>query len=263
MPEGDTISKLADYLGAALTGRHIISGFVSTTETVNLTGTRIGRVFARGKHLFIELDAHRLLRSHLGMWGSWHVYVPGEAWQKPRRQGSIVLDVGERVFVCFNAAQVEVMRSQGVRRRALDLMLGPDLLADAVAFDEILRRARDLVAGDTPIVDVLLNQRVACGIGNVYKSEVLFLDGCHPKRLLQHLSDERITDMYRLARELLLGNTRGGPRVTRRSNDEASRLWVYDRRGQPCLRCEDVIRSAKLGKDLRPTYWCPGCQAAE
>lgn len=262
MPEGDTISKLADYLGAALTGRDIISGFVSTTEIVNLTGTRIGRVFARGKHLFIELDAHCLLRSHLGMWGSWHAYVPGEAWEKPRRQGSIVLDVGERVFVCFNAAQVELMRSQGVRRRAVELMLGPDLLADAVAFDQIVYRARELVAGDTPIVDVLLNQRVACGIGNVYKSEVLFLDGCYPKRLLQHLSDARITNLYRLARKLLLGNTSGGPRVTRTANDEASRLWVYGRRGQSCLRCEDVIRAAKLGRNLRTTYWCPSCQAA-
>ena len=57
--------------------------------------------------MFVELDDDRLLRSHLGMWGSWHVYAPAEPWQKPRRQGSIVLDTGERVFVSFNAVVVE------------------------------------------------------------------------------------------------------------------------------------------------------------
>lgn len=263
MPEGDTIFKLADYLGTALRGREIVSGFISTTETVNLAGSFIVKVFAQGKHLFIELDDNRLVRCHLGMRGSWHVYAPGEAWQKPRRQCSIVVDTGERVFICFNAAEVEFMRSQGVRRRTLDSMLGPDLLAEPVDYDEILDRTTYLVDGGAPILDVLLNQRVACGIGNVYKSEILFLDGCHPETPVKGLSNERIAGLFRLASELLGGNTRGGPRVTRRANDEAGRLWVYGRRGKPCLHCDSLIRSARLGKDLRPTYWCPICQAPE
>ncbi len=170
--------------------------------------------------------------------------------------------LGVCVFVCFNAKEVEILRGRGVRRRTLDIVLGPDLLADQVDYGQILVRARKLLVGDTPVLDVLLDQRVACGIGNVYKSEVLFLEGCHPTTPLECLTDDYLLLMYRQARWLMRRNTGGGPRVTRWANDDAGRLWVYGRRGQPCLRCADVIRSTKLGKSLRSTYWCPSCQPA-
>jgi endonuclease-8 len=260
MPEGDTIHKLAGYLRPALQGRQLVAGYARTTQSIDLAGSRIGRVFSRGKHLFVELDKDRLLRSHLGMWGSWHVYAPGEPWQKPRRQGSILLDIGEREFVCFNAAAVEILRRAGIRPRVLDATIGPDLLANPVDYQRILLRAREFASDATPILDVLLDQRVACGIGNVYKSEAMFLSGCHPETPLEELSDKRIIRTYALASRLLGHNTRGGPRVTRMANDAAARLWVYGRAGRPCLQCDTIIRSAKLGKDLRSTYWCPGCQ---
>ena len=262
MPEGDTIFKLAGYLEPVLQGRELVAGYVRSTESVDLAGSRIGRICSKGKHLFIELDDDRLLRSHLGMWGSWHVYAPGEPWQKPARQASILLDTGERVFVCFNAVAVEILRRTGVRRRVLGATLGPDLLAEPVDYERIILRARDIAAEDTPIVDLLLDQRLACGVGNVYKSEVLFLDGCHPETTLQQLSNERLTRLYTCASRLLGGNTRGGPRVTRMANDDVARFWVYGRGGQPCLQCDHVIRSARLGKAMRSTYWCPGCQPA-
>ena len=110
MPEGDTVFKLAAYLAPQLQDRRLVAGLVRTTATLDLAGCRVGGVFAHGKHLFIELDDQRLLRSHLGMWGSWHAYAPREPWQKPRRQAAIVLDTGERLFVCFNPLQVEVLR---------------------------------------------------------------------------------------------------------------------------------------------------------
>ncbi len=263
MPEGDTIFKLAGYLGPHLTGRRIIAGMARTTHPVDLAGSRIGKVFAEGKHLFIALDQDRLLRSHLGMWGSWHGYAPHEPWRKPRRQGSIILNTGERVFVCFNAAQVEVLRSRGVRRRVLDVALGPDLLADPVEYRMIVSRAWGLVAGETPILDVLLDQRIACGIGNVYKSELLFLAGVHPECPLKNLTEDDLLRIYRLASRLMRANIQGGPRVTRQARDQAGKLWVYGRRGRPCLRCDAVIRSAKLGLGLRSTYWCPNCQSPE
>lgn len=262
MPEGDTISKLARYLEPALQERELVAGYVRTAESVDLAGSRIGRVFSRSKHLFIELGDERLLRSHLGMRGSWHVYAPGESWRKPRRQASILLDTGERVFICFNAVAVEILRRSGVRRRVLDAALGPDLLVDPVDHESILQRARDMADGNTPVLDVLLDQRVICGIGNVYKSEVLFLARCHPETPLGQLSDACIIGIYRLASRLLGRNTRDGPRVTRMANDDAARLWVYGRVGLPCLECDAVIRAARLGEDRRSTYWCPDCQAA-
>lgn len=262
MPEGDTIHKLADYLAPMLTGRKILAGLARTTDAVDLKGSRISKVFAQGKHLFIALDNNRLLRSHLGMWGSWHKYAKGELWQKPQHQASIILDTGDRIFVCFNAAQVEILRRTGVRQRTLQVTLGPDLLVDQVEYKKILIRARDLFSADAPLLDVLLDQRVACGIGNVYKSEVLFLAGCNPKVHLGQINDEQLERLYRLASLLLKQNKHGGPRVTRRVNDDAGKLWVYGRKGKPCLRCEDFIRSARIGKGMRSTYWCQTCQTA-
>ena len=107
MPEGDTIFKLAAYLQPALQGREIAQGFALAQTRVDLGGRCIGDVYARGKHLFIELDADRVLRSHLGMWGSWHAYAPDEPWKRPHERASILIDIGSRIFVCFQAKEVE------------------------------------------------------------------------------------------------------------------------------------------------------------
>lgn len=260
MPEGDTVFKVAAYLRPELQGRRLVAGLARAGETLDLAGRRVGEVFASGKHLFIELDDRELLRSHLGMWGSWHGYAPDEPWQRPRRQAAIVLDTGERVFVCFNPRQVELLRRGGVRRRRLAVTLGPDLLAPGVAFDTILARARAIADTGAPIVDALLDQRIASGIGNVYKSEVLFLEGLDPHTPTGRIGDEALLHLYRRAGELLADNVHAGPRVTRHAADDAGRLWVYGRTGRPCLRCDAPIRSARLGKGLRSTFWCPACQ---
>lgn len=260
MPEGDTVFKLAEYLRAELQGRALVVGFVRSSEPVDLAGQRIGEVFAHGKHLFIELDDGLLLRSHLGMRGSWHGYAPGEPWQKPRWRAAIILDIGERVFVCFSPLQVEVLRTAGVRRRRLEIALGPDLLALKVDLDAILARARSLAAVEAPVADLLLDQRIASGIGNVYKSEVLFLVRLDPRAPVRSLEDRQILDIYRCASDLLGKNLNGGPRITRRARDNAGPLWVYGRTGQPCLNCDDTIRTARLGRGQRPTFWCPTCQ---
>jgi endonuclease-8 len=260
MPEGDTVFKLAGYLRPHLGGRQLVAGKVRGSPDAVLAGVCIGDVYARGKHLFIELDQSRLLRSHLGMRGSWHGYAPGEPWQKPLRQASIVLDTGERIFVCFNALQVEILRNGGVRRRTFDVTLGPDLLVGSLDIETILRRARELADPGMPVADVLLSQRIASGIGNVYKSEVLFLETCHPATPLVRVADADLVGLYRQASRLLRRNRQGGPRVTRWANDDAGRLWVYGRTGQHCLRCGCVIRSSKLGVRRRSTFWCPRCQ---
>jgi len=260
MPEGDTVFKLAAYLGEALSGRELRPDSMIKGEGTRLAGHRIDAVFAHGKHLFIELDDHTLLRSHLGMWGSWHSYAPGEAWKKPSRQASILLDIGERLFVCFNAQQVELLRGDGMRRRLLQRQLGPDLLKPPVPFDAIIRRARELLDAATPIIDVLLDQRVATGIGNVYKSEVLFIQRRHPLTPLANLSDQQLLELYREAAARLADNLGPGPRITRKANDRAGRLWVYGRTRQPCLRCAAPIASARLGRHQRSTFWCRRCQ---
>lgn len=264
MPEGDTVFALATHLKPALAGQRLLGGRLAPRAEVELSATvlagrRVADVYARGKHLFIAFDDRALLRSHLGMYGSWHSYAPGEVWQRPARQASIVLETRTRVFVCFNAAQVEWLNADGPRHKALQHALGPDLCDDAVAVDAIVQRARTRPRS-TPLVDVLLDQRIASGIGNVYKSEVLFLAGLPPLARLGDIDDAALAACYRLAATLLRANRGGGPRITRRARDDAGQLWVYRRRGLPCLRCDMPIRAALLGRHRRSTYWCPRCQ---
>ena len=117
--------------------------------------------------------------------------------------------------------------------------------------------------------DVLLDQRVMSGIGNIYKSEVLFLAGIHPDIPASAVDQERLVKMVDLAQKLLRANvseSAGGGITTYRGlrgtgrNRPGDRLWVYSRGGQPCRRCGARIASRKEGDSARVTYWCPGCQ---
>ena len=261
MPEGDTIHKLASAIAPRLTGTSLARFELRGDPTLDLAGRRVEKVRAQGKHLVIELEGDLWVRTHLGMTGSWHRYATGERWKRPPRQASVVLANGEDVFVCFNAKEAECIRAHG--RRAAESLgrLGPDLTsAEEPDVPRLVERARKLVNGDAPVVDALLHQGVASGIGNVYKSEVLFLHGVDPRRTLGSVEDEALGEMFVEAHELLRANLHGGRRVTRTVGDGKGDLWVYRRGGRECFRCTTRIESAVLGRGRRITFWCPRCQ---
>jgi len=266
MPEGDTIHKVANWLAPRLTGQTLNEVSMADPDSAaRCTGRQVEAVHALGKHLLVDLDNETSLRSHLGMHGSWHYYRPEDEWQRPRRQASLILTTAEASYVCFNAKEVELMKSASVRRRIVATRLGPDLIDPAVgdlaSIDAIVRRARDIMEHDDLIADVLLDQRVACGIGNVYKSEVLFIERLSPLAMLGEVSDRLLARCYSRAAGLLKKNLGGGKRVTRFVNDGAGRLWAYNRHNKKCLRCDAAkIRSQRLGRHHRSTYWCPRCQ---
>jgi endonuclease-8 len=264
VPEGDTIHKIAGYLAPRIENEVIERAEARDSALAcRCEGRTVTGVTARGKHLFIELDDGNALRSHLGMYGSWHRYPPGAEWRKPRRQASLVLAIAGDDYVCFNAKEVELIRLPSVRERVVHGRLGPDLIADEVSATALVRRARDILEPDVILADVLLDQRVACGVGNVYKSEIAFIERLHPAAPLGGVPDERLAGCFDTAAALLRRNLGGGKRVTRFENDGAGRLWVYGRDGLPCLACEGRIRTARLGRHQRSTYWCPRCQPAE
>ena len=260
MPEGDTIHKLAAALAPRLVGQRIEAARLRHGEAGELIGQTVTAVSARGKHLFIELENGLTLRTHLGMYGSWHRYAPGEAWRKPAYQATVMIATASDVLVCFNAKELEWLGERSIGRRDLLQRLGPDLLAAELDLVALPARVRELLEPATPFADILLDQRPACGIGNAYKSELLFLARRHPLTPLALLGDEELCRVYALARELLARNLGGGPRVTRFANDGAGRHWVYRRQGQACFNCGTAIRRALLGRDQRSSYWCPSCQ---
>ncbi len=260
MPEGDTIHKIANYLAPRLQDQTLRHLRMADPSSDRCAGRRVSSVFAHGKHLFIELDDELLVRSHLGMYGSWHRYRPNEAWRKPRWQASIELATHAEVYVCFNAKEVELVDSPSVRERILKARLGPDLVHTNLDLGSIVQRAREFLPADALLADVLLDQRVAAGIGNVYKSEILFIERLLPQARLGTIGDAELQQIYATASDLLRRNLGGGRRVTRFESDNAGRLWAYRRQGLPCLRCAGKISSARLGKDYRSTYWCASCQ---
>lgn len=258
MPEGDTVHKVARALEHDLTGAVVRRVTVEGRPIPGLAGRRVSGIFAKGKHLFIRLEGDAEMRSHLGLYGAWHRYAPAEPWRKPEARASLALWTGHAVFVCFNAREVELLREAGIGERKVMERLGPDLGAPKPDLEIAVRRARELIEAEVPMVDVLLNQRAACGIGNVYKCEVLFLEGVHPRATLGAVADGVLHRLYGTAHRLIRVNLGGAPRATRAGS--GPRLWVYGRGARPCLRCGTPIRYGRLGRSQRASYWCPHCQ---
>ena len=265
MPEGDTIFRTAEVLRAALVGRRITDaraqarpGLRRVPDLSVLIGASVTIVEARGKHLLIGFENGWTLRSHLRMSGSWHRYRPGEAWRRPLRQASAILTTAESVAVAFNTPVVELLTDAGLRRSQPLTALGPDLLGREFDADEAVRRLRD--RNSEQLGNALLDQRAAAGIGNVYKSEVAFLERLDPWAPVAEITDEELRQALATARRLLQANTRGGARITTGSGARGEGLWVYGRGGRPCRRCGTAVRQGRQGELARLTFWCPRCQ---
>jgi endonuclease VIII len=259
MPEGDTIFRTATRLRPILVACTIEAA--RARDPSFPAGTLVGRAFAaveaRGKHLLMHLDDERTIHSHLGMHGSWHWYPPGEPWQKDRRLAALVVEIPGSVCVCFLPKVLQLLSADQLRRHPHLSHLGPDLLAEQVADAEVLRRFR--VHDRTPIGEAVMNQSIVAGIGNVYKSEVLFLTRTNPLTPVGQLSDEQVLSIAHTARQWLAKNLSGAPRRTRSALD-GQKLWVYGRSGRPCFVCGQRIQLRRQGDLGRTTYWCPGCQ---
>lgn len=264
MPEGDTVHRIARVLARELTGRTLDRIEIRDRgEVRELAGHRVDGVEARGKHMLIHLDGGWSVRVHLGMNGRWtrrHVREPGPA------HPTLLIQAGERAYVCDRAYRAETVRTAAVRGHPRLARLGPDLLADPPDIDGAVRRASAGAHAGREVGDLLLDQRVAAGIGNVYKSEVLFECRVHPRTPVGRLSVVRRRELFEKAAHLmrlnLLTRRRTAVPLRRRPTPSSARLWVYGRAGRPCLDCGTPIERFVQGDMGRSTYYCPTCQPA-
>ena len=246
MPEGDTIHRTAATLQKALAGK-VVTRYETMLPKIEapLRGRTIERVVAAGKHLIIDFSGDLHLRTHMRMNGQWHIYRPGERWRRPRRDMRVVIETADFVAVGFNLPVAELVTGRELQRALHEQ--GPDLLAE-FDVEEAVRRARE--HGEEEIADVLLNQRVAAGIGNIWKSESLFARRINPFTKVKDLGDDALERLFLKARDLLRSSAAGN----------RPPIHVYSRRGEPCRICGTLIESRKQGVDARLTYWCPRCQ---
>lgn len=265
MPEGDTIHRIAAQIAPRLTGKTLER--VTTQGLVrNLAGRAVLGVAAHGKHLVIELDNGASLRAHLGMNGRFRAYGRAEGEQVLARmspgRASLALVTDDGVFVWIGAPTIEISHRRDPRHGMAVASLGPDILAET--FDPRAAAARAADHGSRNIAEVLLDQRIAAGIGNVYKSEALFTAGVDPRTLVAQLDADALERIYAFARTQMLANLGPGPRTTRASLAGApkdTRYFVYSRSGKPCTRCKTAIQCISQGDNPpRWTWWCPTCQ---
>jgi endonuclease-8 len=263
MPEGDTIPRVATTLHRVLAGRQV-TAFESPLADVDyaarrrgIVGSHVEAVEARGKHLLVSFSSGAVLHTHQRMHGSWHLYRAGSRWRRPGHEMRVRIDAGDVSAVCFASPVVELLTSAEVARHPVLSRLGPDLLAPD--FDAAAAKQRLLSRGSAPIGVALMDQSALAGIGNVYKSEILFLCAVDPFAPLAALDDTALDRVLGTAAVQMRRNLTGGQRRTTSPQAE-SPLWVYRRAGRPCRRCGTRIASRRQGDEGRTTYWCPQCQ---
>lgn len=251
MPEGDTLFRAAETLRQFLVGRPITA--VDARDVglrhrgTALIGGTVDAVEARAKHLLITVGEWTV-HSHMKMTGSWHVYGEGARWQKPRSAMRLVLEAGDRQAVCFNAPVVQIVPTSIVDSLPGVRSLGPDVLKDFDPEDGARRMHR--VPPETPIGDVLLDQTVVSGLGNIWRCEALWVERVHPATPVGALDEPTRTRLVATGATLMgaAAHGRRGP------------TQVYKRTGQPCRRCGAGIVARRMGKDNRTSYFCPICQ---
>ncbi len=274
MPEGDTIHRTAQVLQLALAGQRVarfetaLAQLAEVDRDAPVAGRTVESVEARGKHLLISLSGDLVLRTHMRMSGSWHLYRPSERWRRPRAAMRVVLHTEPFSAVGFDVPVAELVTRAALERRGPVRLLGPDLLGAWFDAGEAARRLRE--RPERAVGEALLDQRALAGIGNVFESEILFEAGVHPERRVGSLTDAELAELLRLAERQLRANVPvlgarwgyAGQRRTTRSMNPREALFVYGRAGVPCRRCGTAIVLSRQGLGARLTYHCPRCQPA-
>ena len=273
MPEGHTLRRLADDLSAAFAGRvvHVSSpqGRFAAEAAMLDDSTLVGADSA-GKHLFVELDGGRIIHVHLGLIGAFDVHAAVAHVEAPRgavRLRLVATDgLGSAYADLRGAIQCELVSME--RRDEIVAKLGPDPLRPDADHDRAWQR---ISRSPRAIGDLLMDQAVLAGVGNVYRAEVLFRHRVHPLRPGRTLRVGQWRAMWADLVELMGEGVASGridtvrpehtPEVMGRDprrDDHGGEVYVYRRTALPCLVCGSTVRTAELvGRNV---FWCPRCQ---
>ncbi len=276
MPEGDTVFRTCVRLHEALAGRLLLAADLRWPglSTARLAGQAVTEVVPRGKHILMRLDSGWTLHSHLKMEGQWRISrtaddpsaVTAMGSADPRRRER--LDRGGRGLATRALLVTDPWTATGQRLGMLDLVrtgeeaslvghLGPDILSPE--FDLQLAMA-NLQSG--PIGAALLDQRNLAGIGTLWASESLFLQGLQPWRDAGTLEPAQVAALVERARALMKANLPPAVQTSTGNRREGATTHVHARSGRPCRRCGTTIRVAQIGPPTRERamFYCPTCQ---
>jgi endonuclease-8 len=272
MPEGHTLRRLADDLNAAFAGRVVSASSPQgrfAEEAAVLHGSRLIEAESAGKHLFVDFDHDHVVHVHLGLIGGFSVVDGVDEVPPPVGQVRLRLVAGPDPTAYADlrgATRCDLVTS--ARREQVLATLGPDpLRADA----DPERAWRRISRSGRPIGELLMDQQVLAGVGNVYRAEVLFRQRIDPFRPGRSLRRSRFTAVWDDLVLLMAQGVRAGridtvrpehtPEAmgrTPRADDHGGEVYVYRRSGQPCLVCGTLVRTSPMaGRNL---FWCGQCQ---
>lgn len=290
MSEGPEVRRTADRLAEALQGRTIeaveFRRRVGLPEGIasRIVGARVKGVRTVGKHLMIDFTRRIFLHNHMMMFGKWRTYTrtafdAGTAKSPPHmgrvrtgpapgdvrldRRVRLVLVTADVVAVEFNGPVLDFSTTDPTQRAAIQ-RLGPDALTRPFDVAEARRRLRD--RRGRVLADVLLDQTFVAGVGNKYKSEILWMLHLDPFMRVDQLTARETTALLRKIPVVLQEGYRAAGRTRPLAPGESAaawslRHWAFRRHGRPCFVCGDRIEMDRR-RTARVTFHCPTCQPA-
>ncbi len=265
MPEGDTIYLLANRLRERVIGnvvRHF-DAWEPSVRGIDVTGQTLAAIHTRGKNLLFDFSGGDTLHSHLKMDGKW-AFRDVSPLPAPTGMLNVVFGFERGALLGYRLGVLRWVRIQTLPANDPLRALGPDLLGEEVDVDAIAEHFRN--HGRLPIGVAIMHQGLMAGVGNEYKSELLFLERLSPFLAVDHVPDAKLRSLIRRAQRLLRENVASAAlgfhrRQTRPRQGGGGSVWVYGRGGQHCLVCDERIQVAHQGQPPRSTYFCPACQS--
>jgi endonuclease-8 len=267
MAEGHAVARWGDAL-RPLIGERVADIRVPPRwreRADNIRGAELVGVQTHGKHLVLRFSSDWVVHTHAMQYGSWQIGPIGQTLRKDARFARLRLTTSEHDVVFFHGPVMEVLSLAEFAGHERFHSLGPDLLHEDFSAETVIGALH--AQGDREIGDAVLDQRIVAGIGNIYKSEGLFLATIDPRRPAASVSGEELRIFFDELIPLMQAGRRQHAWIETLPDDlkleSWMRNWVYQRRGQPCFVCASKLEMIRQGEFQRTTYFCPHCQPAD
>jgi formamidopyrimidine-DNA glycosylase len=276
MPELPEVESLRRILARSAVGRTVVAASVREARlrrvvapdlAAAIAGRTIEAIGRRAKYLMIELSGAHLMMVHLGMSGSLthrRVDFDGDAFDPRHDHVEFIFDDGSRLV--YNDPRRFGLLKLVARAEVESIVelkgLGPEPFAKEFNGDYLWRVSRGRRGA---IKNLLMDQGIVAGVGNIYASEILFRARVRPSRAAGRATRPELARIATITAAVLreaIGSRGTTFRSYRDSRGQpgrfASKLRVYDREGQPCVECATPIRATVIGQ--RSSFFCPRCQ---
>ncbi len=262
MPEGHTVHRTAGEFRKKFQGSEVsvTSPQGRFTDSVLIDQTKLLSASAWGKQLFLEFEA-ATLRIHLGIYGKWR--FESRAGELPEARGQVRARFSNAEFFADLRGPTACELVDQAQLEAVKSKLGPDPLRPDPRGAELERFVARVAKSSSPIGQLLMNQSVLAGVGNVYRAELLFRAGINPHRPGKNLTREQIAGIWFDAVALMPLGVKTGLMLTREGflkgrPKKDVRYYVYKREGLPCRECGSGVVIELMA--TRKLYYCAQCQ---